>query len=82
MNETTTHTDQHRTASRSESDELSDNNEQDGRPAATVEQNAGSNSEQNFENDANRQATEKKGDSESDRKVQHAFMFYMYASIF
>ncbi|CAB4013641.1 RNA-binding motif, single-stranded-interacting 1-like isoform X1, partial [Paramuricea clavata] len=73
MNENTSHTEElaqtNRITSRSESDELSDcSSEQDSRLSGTVEHSGGTNSEQNLENDANRQVTEKKGDGESEKK--------------
>jgi hypothetical protein len=81
MNENTSHTEElaNRITSRSESDELSDcSSEQDSRLSGTVEHSGGTNSEQNLENDANRQVTEKKGDGESEKKVVCIFFLRIH----
>jgi hypothetical protein len=83
MNENTSHTEElaqtNRITSRSESDELSDcSSEQDSRLSSTVEHSGGTNSEQNLENDANRQVTEKKGDGESEKKVACIFFLRIH----
>ena len=87
MNENLTHTEElahtNRGTNRSESDELSDcSSEQDSRLSTTVEHSTGdTNSEQSLENDANRQASEKKGDGENEKKVVCILLIYMSTSI-
>ena len=84
MNENTSYTEDlantNRITNRSESDELSDcSSEQDSRLSVTVEHNGSNNSEQNLETDTNRQATEKKVDGESEKKV--AIILWLYVCI-
>ena len=86
MNENTSHTEElahtNRVTSRSESDEFSDcSSEQDSRLSGTVEHSGGTSSEQNLENDANRQVTEKKGDGESEKKVAHIFVLHVRINV-
>ena len=83
MNENTSHTEElahtNRITSRSESDEFSDcSSEQDSRLPGSVEHSGGTNSEQNLENDANLQVTEKKGDGESEKKVTYVFLLHVH----